>query len=332
MKISKAISVLVFCLIFLFSCGKENWENKIINDDRWAITVEESITPMSVMINTRGSYSNTITFLSENKETLESVMNNYRKYSVSPPSGVIRTKNYHKSEIAMFDGLKPATTYYYLVAFEDTPIRLSSIHAIEMEDIKDKVDMGGSVEWCGFNFISDRGKWSRSEQLLKTSLFSSEELPTPDREILDGDWRYPTIDELQELCDNCTVTMVDYENHFVRLTSKNGNNLYIPYTLEKPLTFKLHGYKQLMLFPCDDKVHGLYVSTTSDTPSIEDILNMDYEPYVWYGKAVNNYNISICSVREDRDFFNWGYIDGVVDPPQYVSGTEKRGVRFVVDK
>ncbi len=54
-------------------------------------------------------------------------------------------------------------------------------------------------------------------------------MPNPSEETIEGDWRYPSKEELEALSKICQVTLVDYIKMVVRLTDVKGTNLYIPF-------------------------------------------------------------------------------------------------------
>lgn len=326
------------CLFFVASCDKSDTvfnDPYVLTENLGECVVEGSITPFSVTIDTRGN--NRYAIISENKDSLEIVNNNYDYYSVYLPMDVKKEDSSSGgSYYVTFDELKPSTTYYYFVAYdywgtsEKTPI-----HSFKTEDINLKCNLGGSVNWCGVNYLENRGEFE-SSQFLKGSLFSYKELPDPASETIEGNWRYPTIDELQELCDNCKVTMVDFKNEFVRITSTNGSNMYIPYTLYTPHEKNSNGLKQLMLFPSDEKEYGLGV-WTNDMMPLSDYWRDEFGHYVKFEEETKSYDLYIKKPvnrntdREENFFKWWVYYYDSNSIKQIGNGDSKRGVRFVED-
>lgn len=341
MKNIKVITIIGVCFMFLLSC--QNEEETIVNTDIFNYeglkesVVEESITPISVTIDC--GHDNRKVCCSENRDSLEFVMNNYDGcwYYDDPewPACVRRDDPVTNTTHVTFYDLNPSTTYYYFVTEEgfypEDPRKFSPIHSFKTDDLNLQVDMGGSVKWCGVNFLENRGAFNVS-QFLSSSLFAKYDLPKTENETIEGNWRYPTTQELQELCDNCTVTMVDFRKEFVKITSKNGNSLYIPYTLGcPPLENKSHGWKHLMLFPSNESGYGLSV----DTPDLEPLSekwSYAFGCIVKFKNEVQRYNLRISTPGSGTDFYRWKYIDGTVTPDQEKTGSEKRGVRFVVEK
>ena len=193
--------------------------------------------------------------------------------------------------------------------------------------------MGGSIEWCGVNYLENRGEFDLA-QFLSNSLFRYNELPEPTDETIPGDWRYPTKQELQELAETCNVTMIDFNENFARLTNGDGNNIYIPFTLEKKIDAWTYGSHKLMLMPADDGESGLCIWTTD-----MNISDMGSKDRVKCGEDLTKYTLGIVNRsphnKNDEsyhDFFHWSYIDGTGGNSQRKHGEEKRGVRFVCNK
>ena len=124
-------------------------------------------------------------------------------------------------------GLTPNTKYFVIGVIEDWQgdmIKISSKKNIKTENVPSYVDLGGDIYWCSVNYKADRQTFEPS-QFNTQDLFFSYTLPNPNDEIIPGDWRYPTKNELQYLCDNCIVTLIDFKDRYVRLTNNAGLNL-----------------------------------------------------------------------------------------------------------
>ncbi len=227
-------------------------------------------------------------------------------------------------------GLTPNTKYFVIGVIEDWQgdmIKISSKKNIKTENVPSYVDLGGDIYWCSVNYKADRQTFEPS-QFNTQDLFFSYTLPNPNDEIIPGDWRYPTKNELQYLCDNCIVTLIDFKDRYVRLTNNAGTHLYVPFTSRMPLYETLSGYKELALFPCD-KASGINVHSGSALPGL---CNSNLQEKVFFGEQLNGYSLRIRTNDYSDDFFHWSYLDGFVTPPVDRSGTSNRGVRFVFDK
>lgn len=349
MKNLKLFSLIGICFMFLLSCKNEDepkgGNNVILNYDGLGESViEGSITPISVTINL-GHEHREVCF-SENRDSLEMLMKDYDNLWDYINSSTPRRINYksvdscYESLMVTFYDLKPSTQYYYFVTEHGWNSRkFSPIRTFKTEDVNLWVDLGGSVKWCGVNYLENRGEFNISQFLLST-LYGQSELPKADKEEIEGNWRYPSIEELQELCDNCSITMVDFEKMFVKLTSNNGNSLYIPFTLHCPLESKSYGLKELMLFPSNQNEYGLYIQTIEMWPLENE---WDFKKYGYHvifknrpydiESQTQDYKLKICTpTYNGTDFFRWSYIDGTVTPEKEIKGTEKRGIRFVLEK
>lgn len=345
MKNLKLLSFIGLWFMFLLSCqnGDEpkNENNVILNYADFGESIKSgSLTPISVTVYV-GSDSRDVC-ISEKRDSLELVMNDYDyyRYYDDKQSGVRFERPLRYGNYITFYGLKPATTYYYF-ATEDgynpgDPRKISPLHSFKTEDINLYVSMGSCIEWCGVNYLENRGEFHWT-QFLSTSLFSYKELPNPSLENIEGDWRYPTKQELQELSETCTVTMVDFNKDFVRMTNSEGINLYIPFSYNKKGDSWTDGYKQLMLIPADDDESGIYVLTPNLNLSKKvDELAFGYS--VKCGEELTQYKLKIekgsSNIKNDEysDFFHWSYLDLSNGNSQQKHGDEKRGVRFVREK
>lgn len=345
MKKLKLISLVGLCLISLLSCQNNNepmvGNNPILNYEGFGESIlDGSVTPVSVTINVGDDYR--MACVCENRDSLEKAMDEYVKLDCYYSSVVsVKEKESVRGErLVTFYDLEPSTTYYYFVTedgFNSTdPRKIGRIHSFITEDLKLYVNMGGSVEWCGVNYLENRGEFN-SAQFISTSLFSYKDLPNPSEEMIEGDWRYPSKQELQELSETCTVTMVDFNREFVRLTNPDGKNMYIPYTYEKYNDYFRDGCKQLMLIPADDEESGLYILTPDIRLSHKsDVLAFGY--IVKCGEELTKYKLNMVkrssNIKDNRytDFFHWSYLDETGDTSQRKYGNEKRGVRFVREK
>lgn len=226
-------------------------------------------------------------------------------------------------------GLTPGTTYYmYGVArgygvfdmhnYTDYEVRVSPRMSFRTEDVNLYVDMGGSVIWCGVNYLEDRIAYDDSQFLSQTLI--GPRLVNPQNEVIPGNWRYPTDEEIRELVDNCTVTLIDCSpsQRIVRLTSKDGTNLYVPFTFKYGYSTspnKSTGYYKLNLFP-SDKLNGL-------------LIEYKYMAGKDYGNNLGTFSITSQRYTEYSPFYYWSetLVNG-----HTASGVERRGVRFVCDK
>ena len=321
--------------MFLLSCQNEepSTHNVILNYEGFGKIIRDgSITPVSVTINAGDTYY-VSTVISENKDSIEKAMEEcirYGWYADDVASVRVIPKGY---TFYTFHELKPNTVYYYFVVEEGLNstdvLKISPILSFKTEDITLHVNMGGSIVWCGVNYLENRGEFNNA-QLISSSLFRYDELPDPISETIEGSWRYPTLQELEELSETCTVTMVDFSEKFVCLTSSNGNNLYVPFTYQKLWDDSNDGYRHLMLIPADDQESGLYVSTPYLSRSTYGVKCGDeLEGYTLKIETRPSYiiNLSDCT-----DFFRWSYTDSTGGSSQKIFGDDKRGVRFVCEK
>ena len=316
--------------MFLLSCKNGDEPEYIIYCDDIGVSVMAgSITPGSVTFSKDDrSIGKFIIFVSENKDSLEQI----RKLpyiSANTPACIYWGRIDRDQLSKTIYDLKPSTIYYYFISqdLSDSPDRVSPINSFETEDINLYVNMGGSIEWCGVNYLENRGDFNY-EQFFSSSLFEPKELPNPKEEVIEGDWRYPTLQELQELSETAKVTMVDFNKQFVRITSAAGNNLYIPFTYRYPFERDSSESKELMLIPADDKKSGLRMSTSAF--KISHLSEYDYV-------VQSGYNLEKCELSivkhytgDISDFFYWSYTY-VPDSgnEQKRTGVGKRGVRFV---
>lgn len=336
------ILMMAACATMLLSCQKEDpvGPTIVFNSNRNMYVVEEATTPISAVIYVdKYNYGETNVFVSEKKDSLEYLMNHFNPYvdvyNHYLPSGLSTFSRDLRKRYIIVEDLNPATTYYYFVStiYDDMTIEFTPIHSFETEHLPLAVDMGGSVKWCSVNFDEDRKEF-KSSQMFYASLFWYNELPSAESEILEGDWRYPTRKELEYLCDNCSVTLIDLKKEWLRLTSKNGNNLYIPFTFEESNDKYKNGPWKLMLFP-DKSRGGLYVKASNKSLySIKNLLDSDYHIPILFSSYYDSYGkfTEECELQLTSDLFTWTYLDEEVTPPQTKRGDSRRGVRFVLDK
>ena len=343
--------LLMLCVtVSLTSCSNDDMDSNskadILDYDGFGeVVLEGSITPFSVTIDVINGGRPRTAYISENKDSLEIVMHNFDYYypSYAKPECIKREDNEWSSyeRYITFYGLKPNTQYYWFLTEDgynpEDPRKISLIHSFVTEDMNIYCDLGGSVIWCGVNYLENRGIFDNS-QFLKSSLFGYSELPNPSSESLEGNWRYPTRTEIQELCDNCKVTMIDFRNQFVRITSQNGENMYIPFTYRYSMQTQSWGRKNLMLFPCDGNNSFTYYGLCVYTPDISPLYNLSGY-YIKFEEDLTDYELKIVTpsstnVRDSNlsDFFCWSYIDATGTTEQRRHGDEKRGIRYVMDK
>lgn len=293
----------------------------------------ESITATSISIYWN-SFFDAFMYISENEKEIDEVEAEIARIGhISYGFTTCRNGSLDSRETNTFRNLKPDTEYFVIVYGELPDGKAYRVEASPKISFKTpafelKVDMGGSVNWCGVNFLEDRDIADYS-QYLETSSYYFSELPDPQIGSIPGDWRLPTKDELYELCENCTVTFVDFSEKYVRLTSQNGSNLYIPFTYhrETDWNYKEYDDKRLMLFPSDNERYGLYI----DAPLVGPLSKLD--PRVKFGKKLDYYKICVTEgIKNDDKFYYWSYLDATVTPNVMRSATEKRGCRFVCDK
>lgn len=335
MKNLKLISLIGVCFMFILSCQNEepSTHNVILNYEGFGeIIIDGSITPVSVTVNV-GDPDYVSTVISENKDSIEKAMEKCVQYGWYSDNVASVRMTHGDDTFYTFYNLKPNTVYYYFVIEEGISstdaCKISPILSFKTEDLTLHVNMGGSIEWCGVNYLENRGEFN-SAQFISSSLFRYNELPDPGSEVIEGNWRYPTIQELEELLETGTVTMVDLTEKFVCLTSPDGNNLYIPFTYQKPWDDWNGGYRHLMLIPADDHESGLYVSTT---------YLRQYTYGVKCGYELEGYKLKIekrpsyiINLSDCSDFFHWSYTDSTGGSSQKKSGDDKRGMRFVCEK
>lgn len=340
MKYLKLISVLGICFAFMLSCqnGEEpNTNNEAIHnyDGFDEYVLEGSITPVSATLFPGGT--NRYICISEFRDSLEMAMDEYDRYDYF--TGLIEsvkeknTKDFHK--FVTFYDLKPSTTYYYFVTeagfYSSDPRKIGSIRTFKTQDINLSIDMGGPIEWCGVNYLENREDFKAS-QFLSSSLFNYRKLPDPSQEVIEGNWRYPTKQELHELLETCSITMVDFVKQFVRITSVGGKHLYIPFTYKEKYGFETYQHQNLMLIPVKNDDEGLYV----ETPKMDLHNKYSNENYrVMYGDELKEFKLKFADSDnvECRDFFHWSYTHVSIDgSSEEKSGDESRGVRFVREK
>ena len=312
-----------FCLT---SCQDSPDRPQINIDTEFGADLESiSVTPISASFNTRFSSFYRV-YYSEDKDALEKVINDIKKTgnldSTYPDNVSMLLSNERKSHITTYS-LQPNTKYYYFLTTKYGgegkygAIDISKIKEFKTEEIKLYVSIEGSdVIWCGVNFIPNRGKFDEN-QFLQSKLYYQDSLPDPSEEMLEGNWRYPTKEEMEQLVENCSITFIDYDKMFARITDKTGNNLYLPFN-EKFIANNFVGIPNCG-FPYEYGWGGLFLESNSGYDYRE---NEFYSPF--FGSGLKNNKIYI-----NDNFYTWSYINL---QGKTVSGTNPRGIRFVMDK
>lgn len=98
-------------------------------------------------------------------------------------------------------------------------------------EISEKEDFS----WENYRFYLSGDVWSGNMEFSKYSVADGRSTLEPDddaaRQILGGEWRIPTSDEIKELIDNCSFTEVKLNGiKGMALTSRiNGNSIFLPF-------------------------------------------------------------------------------------------------------
>lgn len=288
--------------------------------------IPESITPVSATFKSLNqSYLDVI--ISKDEQMIKNVISQVKKFGYSDlnyPNIQTVGLNY-VSGSTIYD-LQSSSTYYYVGVVADqysNEIKISPIKEFTTDEINLYVDLEGSdVIWCGVNFLKDRHVYAKEYQFLESTLYYQYSLPSPTEETIDGNWRFPTKDELKQLCKVCHITLLDFNLNLARLTDCKGTHLYVPFTSYIPNMFD----SELVCFPCKGASNalGLCASKLSlGAFSWGGI--MRYNPY--YGNALDK--LAYDGLRLYDDVYRWRYLDN--DNKEH-SGTAKRAVRFVMDK
>lgn len=257
MEIKNTISflMLILSLPFITACSDDD-DDSIFRYEPTSSLIAEShvswVTPNSVVIK---AGLNSCILLSSEKSHLENIENAYTIAYGNESYAVVYSDyfdNDHKG--TLFYGLKPNTTYYYVVLRYDSIRKYYYYGNIcsftTDEPITEIVDLGLSVKWRGWNLDAknpyDRGygyMWGyTSPGYIKNPIYPNESNITGTEYDaanfqLGSNWRMPTIAECEELKSKCTfqkVTCYDEENQVARdgiyITGPSGKHLFIPST------------------------------------------------------------------------------------------------------
>lgn len=225
----------------LSSCQKDETEtvSVIITDDTEIGIgfIEDALTPNSCTFETFMNYGKYVVispekpvvenFIERVKETLD-VSDLYEEYQ---QEGNLSVQRFHKdwSNLLICYDLSPDTKYYYVTIdnVEWKSIVISNVKNFTTPKYDSMVDLGLSVNWCGYNYVEGESEM----KIWDNDLYYYSNRPHQFDNMFQN-CRYPKEDEVKELINNTEITLVDYNKRFIRLTSVNGNNIYIPFDRE----------------------------------------------------------------------------------------------------
>ena len=318
MKSIKLFFAIILSITFFSACEKDTDDSTSYFRTISFLGIqvnESSITPFSVCFDGGDNNGNIYTvFFSTSEKDIQNLIQYIKKqkqmiyddeelYNISSNIRMHQIEHYTSS---IYE-LNPNTQYFYtcMALYTNGYISLQTdIQSFKTAPkIKELVDIGTSVLWCGYNYMKDDSN-NDFIKMTTPSLFYESELPI----LTNSTYRYPTKEELEEFINVCNEIYRDKEYNFSIFESKiNGEKLYIPYTYwAEGRDYSAVSNPSLALFPSENGKYGLEYSQTD----------------------VNSW-IQKWHIVGGSYFFNSSYYDV---NNKLVENKECRGIRLVKDK
>ena len=131
---------------------------------------------------------------------------------------------------SMFQSVTQDENYVYFTLADGTVIKISKGNNESTENEYEYVDLGLSVKWATKNIGAECPGDIGRLCISPNSIAGGEDIAITE---LGGTWRTPTISEIQELIDHCSVTLDHVVNSSGKIVygiifSKNNNSIFLP--------------------------------------------------------------------------------------------------------